>query len=94
MRFSVKGAKKENPQVVLLKNGKPVTLDPKKILIKVTDDHVEIQFLSPTRDDTDKYELQLTNTGGMASAPFEMEVKGELNFALRHATQQKVCSLI
>lgn len=74
----VKGNKKGDPEAVLLRNGVPINLkDPKEgIEIEVHPDYVAIKFKSAKKSDTGKYEMNLTNTGGTSTAPFDLEVKG------------------
>lgn len=74
--ISVKGTKQADPIVGLTKNGKPVELkDRDDLQVVVHDDHIEIKLKNPKRTDTGKWEMSLTNSGGTALAPFEMEVR-------------------
>uniref|UniRef100_A0A915JLD4 Uncharacterized protein n=1 Tax=Romanomermis culicivorax TaxID=13658 RepID=A0A915JLD4_ROMCU len=71
--YSIKGT----PQIVLNRNGQPIDInDPKEgIQIVVYPDYVEIQFDSCKKTDTGKYEMQMINSAGTSTAPFEMEVR-------------------
>ena len=46
-----------------------------KIEVVINGDIAEIIFKDPSKEDTGKYTLELTNTGGSAIAPFELGVK-------------------
>lgn len=73
--YQVEGAKKANPEAVLLRHGKPVGKD-EGIEVEVGPEFVQIKLKSAKKGDTGKWELNLTNTGGTSSAPFELEVRG------------------
>lgn len=76
--YSIKGTKKADPEIVLLKHGKPIDLkDPKcGIEIKIHPDSIEIIYKSPQKGDTGPWEMVMTNSAGTANAPFELGVKG------------------
>lgn len=75
--FQVKGTRRGDPKPVLMRNGKPVDLDKMKDLVEVVinGDVAEIIFKNPKKDDTGKWALELSNTGGSALAPFEMWIR-------------------
>ncbi len=75
--LAVKGTKETDPAVTLLKNGVPVDWkDPKEgIEIEVTPESVNFKLKSAKKTDTGAWEMNLTNTGGSAAAPFDLEVK-------------------
>lgn len=75
--FSVKGTRRGDPKPVLLRNGKPVDMNELKDLVEVVinGDVAEIKFKNPRKEDTGKWALELSNSGGTALAPFELFVK-------------------
>uniref|UniRef100_A0A915Q578 non-specific serine/threonine protein kinase n=1 Tax=Setaria digitata TaxID=48799 RepID=A0A915Q578_9BILA len=75
--FAVKGNRRSDPKPVLYRNGEPVDLEKMKDFIEVVviDDVVQIKFKDPKKEDTGKWTLELTNSGGTALAPFEVMVK-------------------
>uniref|UniRef100_A0A0N5A493 non-specific serine/threonine protein kinase n=1 Tax=Parastrongyloides trichosuri TaxID=131310 RepID=A0A0N5A493_PARTI len=75
--FSIKGTRTGDPKVRLLKDGKPVDLDAMKDLVEVVivGDVAEIRFKNPKKEDTGKWALELSNTGGTALAPFDFNVR-------------------
>lgn len=74
--FQVKGTRRGDPKPVLLRNGKPVDLDKMKgqIEVIINGDIAEIVFKDPKRDDDGKWALELHNSAGSATAPFELFV--------------------
>uniref|UniRef100_A0A0N5C6U2 non-specific serine/threonine protein kinase n=1 Tax=Strongyloides papillosus TaxID=174720 RepID=A0A0N5C6U2_STREA len=75
--FSIKGTRLGDPKVRLLKDGKPVDLESMKDLVEVViiGDVAEIRFKNPKKEDTGKWALELSNTGGTALAPFDFNVR-------------------
>uniref|UniRef100_A0A0N5AQN4 non-specific serine/threonine protein kinase n=1 Tax=Syphacia muris TaxID=451379 RepID=A0A0N5AQN4_9BILA len=75
--FSIKGTRRGDPKPRLLRNGKPVDLLELKDLVEVVinGDVAEIKFKNPQKEDTGKWTLELSNSGGAALAPFEIFVK-------------------
>uniref|UniRef100_A0A0N5D1Z0 non-specific serine/threonine protein kinase n=1 Tax=Thelazia callipaeda TaxID=103827 RepID=A0A0N5D1Z0_THECL len=75
--FSIKGTRRGDPKPVLYRDGKPVNMDLIKDLVEVVvnGDVAEIKFKNPKKEDTGKWALELSNSGGTALAPFELFVK-------------------
>uniref|UniRef100_A0AC35U477 Twitchin n=1 Tax=Rhabditophanes sp. KR3021 TaxID=114890 RepID=A0AC35U477_9BILA len=75
--FTIKGTRRGDPKIKLMKDGVAVDLDAIKDLIEVVivGDVAEIRFKNPKKTDTAKWALELSNTGGTALAPFEFNVK-------------------
>uniref|UniRef100_A0AAF5DMX8 non-specific serine/threonine protein kinase n=1 Tax=Strongyloides stercoralis TaxID=6248 RepID=A0AAF5DMX8_STRER len=75
--FSIKGTRTGDPKVRLMKDGKPVDLNAMKDLVEVVivGDVAEIRFKNPKKEDTGKWALELSNTGGTALAPFDFNVR-------------------
>uniref|UniRef100_A0A0K0CTJ0 non-specific serine/threonine protein kinase n=1 Tax=Angiostrongylus cantonensis TaxID=6313 RepID=A0A0K0CTJ0_ANGCA len=74
--FQIKGTRRGDPKPTILRNGKPITEEMKKLVeVVVNGDVVEIMFKDPQLADTGKWALELSNSGGTALAPFELFVK-------------------
>lgn len=72
----MKGTKKGNPAATLNHNGVPVGIQD-GVEVEVFDDYVQIKFKNIKKGDAGPWELNLGNTGGSVTAPFDLEVKGE-----------------
>ncbi|KHN73749.1 Twitchin [Toxocara canis] len=75
--FQIKGARRTEIKPVLLRDGKPVDMNKLKDFVEVVinGDVAEIKFKNPKKEDTGKWGLELSNTGGAVLAPFEVFVK-------------------
>uniref|UniRef100_A0AC35TXM9 Ig-like domain-containing protein n=1 Tax=Rhabditophanes sp. KR3021 TaxID=114890 RepID=A0AC35TXM9_9BILA len=76
--FSIKGTRRGDPKFRLLKDGEPVDLEgalKNVIEVVIVGDVAEIRFKDPSKADSGKWALELSNTGGTALAPFDFCVK-------------------
>ncbi|CAA98064.2 Twitchin [Caenorhabditis elegans] len=74
--FQIKGTRRGDPKAQILKNGKPIDEEMRKLVeVIIKDDVAEIVFKNPQLADTGKWALELGNSAGTALAPFELFVK-------------------
>ncbi|CAI5449671.1 unnamed protein product [Caenorhabditis angaria] len=74
--FQIKGTRRGDPKANILRNGKPIDEEMKKLIeVVIKDDVAEIIFKDPQLADTGKWALELGNSAGTALAPFELFVK-------------------
>ncbi|EGT49285.1 hypothetical protein CAEBREN_29721 [Caenorhabditis brenneri] len=74
--FQIKGTRRGDPKAQILKNGKPIDEEMRKLVeVVIKDDVAEIVFKNPQLADTGKWALELGNSAGTALAPFELFVK-------------------
>ncbi|KAK5968521.1 Twitchin [Trichostrongylus colubriformis] len=74
--FQIKGTRRGDPKATILRNGKPIDDNMKKLVeVVFNGDVAEIVFKDPQLADTGKWALELGNSAGTALAPFELFVK-------------------
>ncbi|WKY05591.1 hypothetical protein Q1695_006081 [Nippostrongylus brasiliensis] len=74
--FQIKGTRRGDPKPTILRNGKPIDDEMKKLVeVVINGDVAEIVFKNPQLADTGKWGLELGNSAGSVIAPFELFVK-------------------